>query len=71
MNDYTVLLLRPDDIADVFGQDTIQCWVSAEDVDQARARARVDAVSTDEYDDDPMNYFVLGIYQGHLEDLNY
>lgn len=70
MNDYTVLLLRPDDIADVFGQDTIQCWVSAEDVDQARARARVDAASRGP-DDDPLNYFVLGIYQGHLEDLNY
>lgn len=74
---YTVLLLRPDYQTENFGQDTFQAHVEADDVAQAREFGQRQALcadcpaSDDDHDDYHRNdYFVLAVYEGHLEDIN-
>ena len=78
MNNYTVLLLRPDYVADEFGKDTYLAHVTAADTVQAMARARYEAwnsdieVAEDELDlvGHPDDYHVLFCTMGHLRDLS-
>ena len=75
MKKYTVLL-RPDWIADPYGQDTYLAHVEARDVQEAQETAQREAYQTnnspsdDSYDlDEAADYFVLAVFEGHLNDL--
>ena len=75
MNDYTVLLLRPDYMADEFGKDTYLAHVSANGAQEAQCKAQAEVISVDyegEPDDgvDPTDYHVLFVASGHHEDLS-
>ena len=68
--DYTVLLLRPDWLADGFGQDTYLDWVKAESAEEAIRMAREDVVKCDAIDDaQAADYYVLLTIQGRHSDL--
>lgn len=70
---YTVLLLRPDHVADNYGQDTYQTWVKALDPRQAIRLAQNEACHADFADDpdaNPDDYHVLACYAGKLTDLS-
>ena len=74
MNNYTVLLLRPDYIADEFGHDTYLAHVVATTAEDAQMRAQVEARDSDQDSDsdewnDPTDYHVLFTAMGHLRDL--
>ena len=74
MKKFTVLLLYPDYATGNFGQDTYQAWVEASTVQEAKELAQLEAVqregrADDEELDDPDDYFVLAVYEGHLEDI--
>lgn len=78
MNKYTVLLQRPDYIADDYGQDTYLAHVLAIDVLTAQETAQQEAYSgdfpgSDAEERDPCSscadYFVLAVFEGHLNDL--
>jgi hypothetical protein len=69
---YSVLLLRPDYIADVFGHDTYYTFVRAADSYSAVAVARRQVCQADfvpwfKADD----YSVLLVLKGHHKDLGY
>lgn len=69
---YTVILLRPDYIADNFGQDTAcikvdGCTCPADAIAAARAIA-LEADEADEGNED--DYFVIACFVGHHDDLN-
>lgn len=74
---YTVLLLRPDYIADEFGKDTYMAHVEASGVDRAIRTAQFEAVLADEHSLDPgdedwvdhTDYHVLFVGHHHLQDL--
>lgn len=72
---FTVLLLKPDTIADNFGQDTVLVHVTAPEVALAQVRAREAASDSDlqhgETRDDvpPEDYHVLAVFEGHLADI--
>ena len=75
MNNYTVLLLRPDYIASEFGKDTYLAHVVANGVKEAQEKAQSDALDADHYPDadpwnDPNDYHVLFVAIGHLQDLS-
>lgn len=65
---YTVLLLRPDTIANPFGQDTFLAHVEAEDVELAVEAAQADAAEADGLDDST-SYHPLLVIAGHHSDL--
>lgn len=65
---YTVLLLRPDYLADAFGQDTYLAHVSGPSVEAAQHAARIE-VSEADSNEDFEDYHVLAVFEGHLEDL--
>jgi hypothetical protein len=68
---FTVLLLRPDYIADQYGEDSLLCWVSADSPADALQKARAEAIKIDEAPDaDPDDYACLLIVAGTHEDLN-
>ena len=78
MKPYTVLLLRPDYVADVFGQDTFMDHVMAEDAEGAQAVAQQTAWDTDNEGSDPDDhdrlgesqaYYVLAVFEGHIRDV--
>ena len=82
MKKYTVLLLRPDYIADNYGEDTYMDHVNAESVEQAQAAAQKRAAVFDcpEYDADNetkqeldlvnhKDYAVLMVIEGHHNDI--
>jgi hypothetical protein len=78
MNPYTVLLLRPDYIADEFGKDTYMARVGAESVEQAQRAAQLEAKREDdryctpeevELGGDPDDYAVLMVIEGHHNDI--
>jgi hypothetical protein len=76
---YTVLLLRPDYVANEFGKDTYQAWVTAESVNAAQSAAQLEAFGTDNPDHDPSeefsstgapeDYAVLTVIYGHQKDI--
>ncbi len=78
MKKYTVLVLRPDYIANDYGQDTYQAWVKAIDVLTAQETAQREAYQedfpgSDAEEHDPVSscadYFILAVYEGHCYDL--
>ena len=81
MNNYTVLLLRPDYIVSGCDPSTFMAHVTAEDVDRAKALAQQEAWESDQIPDsdtddfegcgDPNDYHVLLVADGHLKDLNW
>ena len=78
MKQYTVLLLRPDYIADNFGQDTFCAHVVAPTVYSAQRAAQREAIVTDSDSGNPHeeyvrqhmdDYAVLFVAEGHINDL--
>lgn len=78
MNNYTVLLLRPDYIADEFGKDTYLAHVVANGPALAAEKAQMEAWVTDnggpdeienDADGEPSDYCVLFATLGHHENL--
>ncbi|WP_087746391.1 MULTISPECIES: hypothetical protein [unclassified Acidovorax] len=73
---YTVLVLRPDWIADPYGQDTYMAHVMAGSVETAQIAAQREAYQCDASPDDEgygdpdfwSDYFVLAVFEGHLSD---
>ena len=76
MNKYTVLLLRPDYMADEFGKDTYLAHVMADGAEQAQVLAQVAAwiANNEDNDDadpaDQLDYHVLFVALGHHENLS-
>lgn len=68
MKKYSVLLLRPDYIADEFGTDTFLAWVEADTIADAQVRGQADANAADD-NNDPLAYHVLFVTPGHLDNL--
>ena len=76
---YTVILLRPDYIAEPYGQDTWMGHVKAKDPDEAVKLARGECWlgDTQGMEDDPADtlpaladYFVIAVIRGKHNDLN-
>ena len=66
MNKYTVILLRPDYIADTFGHDVYIDHVVANDADGAVLSAQLDVFSVDgDQADDHRDYHPLAVFRGH------
>lgn len=73
MKKYTVLLLRPDYIADEFGKDTYLAHVEANSVGGAIAQAQLEAWTADDCPDESDccdDYHALFCTEGHLSDLS-
>lgn len=73
MNKYTVLLLRPDYIADEFGKDTYLAHVTAAGVAAAQTTAQLDAWVADggpDENDCCDDYHVLFVAEGYINDLS-
>lgn len=75
---YTVLLLRPDYVADNFGQDTFLAHVDEPSVEAAEHAGRVEAYTADQSPDEREaddldekfeDYHVLFVAEGWLDDL--
>lgn len=67
---YSVLLLRPDYIADDFGWDTYLAHVEAEDVTSAVMIARQSVVAVDgTMPENTEDYYVLMVCDGHVKDI--
>ena len=71
MNNYTVLLLRPDYVADEFGKDTCLAHVVANGAEEAQKMAQL-KYAMDERDagNQPEDYHVLFVALGHHQDLS-
>lgn len=69
MNPFTVLLLRPDYVADQFGQDTYLAHVWARNPAAAIVSAQAEAMAVDEVDGDFEDYHVLFLCHGHQDDI--
>lgn len=70
MKPYTVLLLYPDYLAVDFGSDTYLAHVLAPTVEDAQRIAQVGAVEALQTDPDwASDFFVLAVFEGHLEDI--
>ena len=71
---YTVLLLRPDYLAENYGQDTymdhVEATTPAGAVDEARGRAVSIDYGADVADATPEDYFALAVFAGHHDDVN-
>ncbi len=77
---YTVILLRPDYMADNYGQDTCMLHVKADNPTQALERARAEVIEGDYSDEwaradfyemhDPADYFCVAMLEGWLPDVN-
>lgn len=68
MNKYTVILLRPDYIADTFGHDIYIAHVTASDADNAVLSAQLDVFGADGVRaDDPSDYHPLAVFVGHRD----
>jgi hypothetical protein len=66
---YTVILLRPDYVADVFGQDTYLAHVEASVSSDAVIRAQIEANEQDD-GNNSLDYYPLAVFAGHLDDLS-
>lgn len=76
-NSYTVLLLRPDYMADSFGQDTFMTSVEAKGPVEALELARAEVIDCDHEDvdefhkyHDPADYLCLLLIEGQHNDIN-
>jgi hypothetical protein len=70
---FTVLMARPDHIAEPYGTDTYRAWVRARNADEAQHLAQRQAYNADH---DPLEeqgdidaYAVLAVYEGHVPDI--
>lgn len=72
---FTVLLNRPDYLANEFGKDTYLAYVEARDIELAQEMAQLQASNADcqsdaeREDANPEDYAVLAVFEGHHEDL--
>lgn len=79
---YTVLVQRPDWIADPYGLDTYIAHVEAQGVFEAQDKARDEAweadhaedvamgvVTDDEKFDQSRDYAILAVFEGHLQNI--
>lgn len=67
---YTVLLLRPDYLADGSGHDTYQTTVTAMDAASASEAAQQEAMDRDgNQDGEPEDYHVLAVFRGEHDNL--
>ncbi len=72
---FTVLLLKPDYIADDYGHDTCLTHVEAHTVESAQELGQVIACHADcadeaeREDSNPEDYHVLAVFEGHLPNL--
>jgi hypothetical protein len=69
MKDYTVLLLRPDYMADEFGKDTYMAYVSAKSVAEAQEAAQHEAYKADDCCGGWEDYAVLLVIAGNHRDI--
>ncbi len=72
---FTILVLKPDYIADAFGHDTHLAHVEAFNLKLAQDMARVQACHADCQDEseredaNPEDYHILAVFEGHHADL--
>ena len=67
MSKYTVLLLRPDYIAECYGIDTYTAHVTADNVVAAVIQAQNEVFVLDHREaHDPQHYACIGLFDGHL-----
>lgn len=73
---FTVLLLKPDYVVDVVGQDTALVHVESTDPVLAQVYAREKACAADHPEEASLDstnkardYHVMGVFEGHLQDL--
>ena len=69
MKKYTVLLLRPDHVADGFGPDTYLAQVTAHSANGAVVAARKEVTETDDLDLSPKDYHPLITVEGWHDDI--
>lgn len=69
MKKYTVLLLRPDHVADGFGPDTYLAQVTARSANGAVVAARKEVTETDDLDLSPKDYHPLITVEGWHDDI--
>lgn len=73
MNQYTILLMRPDYVAEQYGEDTYLAHISAENVQDAQVFAQEEAFRVDDLDTDdgesPDAYLVLLVVEGIHHDI--
>ena len=66
MNKYTVLLLRPDYIAEDYGLDTYTAHVTADNVASAVVQAQNEVFVLDHREaNNPQDYACIGLFDGH------
>ena len=71
MKAFTVILLRPDYVADTYGQDTYMTTVLAESRETALAKARAEVQDADDTEEnDPTDYFCIAMIAGEHHDIN-
>lgn len=68
MNEYTVLVLRPDYASQNYGQDTFLSHVTAPTVAAAQRLARIEACNADG-NDAPEDYHIQLVVEGHHHDI--
>lgn len=72
---FTIILNRPDYLANDFGTDTYLAHVEAHSTAMAQEMAQLQASNADcksdaeREDANPEDYAVLAVFEGHLEDL--
>lgn len=69
MKKYTVLLLRPDHVADGFGADTYLAKVVASSANRAVLAARREVIEVDDLDLSPKDYHPLITVEGWHDDI--
>lgn len=67
MNDYTVVLLFPDYLADDYGKDTYTALVTASDIKHAVEVAQREAFDSNKDSEDPEDFALVLMFQGHHE----
>jgi predicted alpha/beta superfamily hydrolase len=66
MSKYTVLLLRPDYLADCYGLDTYTAHVTASNVASAVVQAQTEVFVLDHREaNNPQDYACIGLFDGH------
>lgn len=69
MNEYTIILLRPDDLTDDYGQDIYVAYVTAKDTRAAILAAQNEVYLADKIDGQPVaskdDYALLVFFLGH------
>ena len=69
MKKYTVLLLRPDYVADGFGTDTYLAQVEADSAEAAVLAAQAEVMALDDIDLNPGDYHPLITIEGWHDDI--